>query len=89
MYNPDVALPDLLGKYIITAKVSQNRVEPFVAKIHQVFEHTFQNPKAYTPDPNDSLPPLDFSSYKNFLKSSKIRNDARSNGNYNIAFDYI
>ena len=89
LYNPDVALPDLLGKYIITAKVSQNRVEPFVAKIHQVFEHTFQNPKAYTPDSNDSLPPLDFSSYKNFLKSSKIRNDARSNGNYNIAFDYI
>lgn len=89
LYDPDVALPDLLGKYIITAKVAKNRVESFVAKIFQVFEHTFQNPKAYTPDPQDSLPPLDFSSYQNFLRSRKIRNDARSKGNYNIDFDDI
>ena len=89
LYNPDVALPDLLGKYIITAKVGKNKVESFAAKIHQIFEHTFRNPKAYIPDANDTLPPLDFSSYKNFLKSMKKRNDARSNGNFNIDLDYI
>ena len=89
LYDPDVALPDLLGKYIITAKVAKNKVEPFTAKIFQVFEHTFQNPKAYVPEPQDSLPALDFSSYENFIRSRKIRNDARSKGNYNIDFDYI
>lgn len=89
LYDPDVALPDLLGKYIMTAKVTKNKVEPFTAKIFQVFEHTFQNPKAYVPDPQDSLPALDFSSYENFIRSRKIRNDARSKGNYNIDFDDI
>ena len=89
LYNPDVTLPDLLGKYIMTAKVAKDKVEPYSAKIFQVFEHTFQNPKAYTPDPQDSLPPLDFSSYENFIRSRKVRNDARSKGNYNIDFDYI
>ena len=89
LYNPDVSLPDLLGKYIITAKVAKNRVEPFVAKIYQVFEHTFQNPKAYIPDPNDPLPQLDFSSYEKFFSSRKIRIDAISRGNVNIDFDYI
>lgn len=89
LYNPNVALPDLLGKYIMTAKVANNKVEPFTPKIPQTFEHTFQNPKAYTPSPQDSLPPLDFSSYEHFMHSRKIRNDARSKGNYNIDFDYI
>lgn len=89
LYNPDVSLSDLLGKYIMTAKVDQNKVESFVAEIYQVFEHTFQNPKAYTPDSNDSLPPLDFSSYENFFSSRKTRNDAISRGNFNIEFDYI
>ena len=89
LYNPDVALPDLLGKYIITAKVGKNKVEPFVGKIHQIFEHTFQNPKAYIPDANDTLPPLDYSSYKKFLISMKKRNDAKSNGNVNIDLDNI
>lgn len=89
LYNPDVALPDLLGKYIITAKVGPNKVERFVPEIDNVFEHTFHNPKAYKPDSTDSFPPLDFSSYENFIRSRKIRNDARSKGNYNIDFDYI
>lgn len=89
LYNPDVSLPDLLGKYIITVKVAKNKVEPFVSEIYNVFEHIFQNPKAYTPSPEDPLPPLDFSSYENFMRSRKIRNDVRSNGNFNIDFDYI
>ena len=89
LYNPDVALPDLLGKYIITAKVATNKIESFVSKISNVFEHIFHDPKAYKPDSTDSFPPLDFSSYENFIRSRKIRNDAKSKGNYNIDFDYI
>ena len=69
--------------------MGKNQVEPFVALVHQIFGQTFRNPKAYIPDANDILPPLDFSSYKNFLKSMKKRNDARSNRNFNMDFDYI
>ena len=89
LYNPNVSLSDLLGKYIITAKLSQNRIEPFVPLMSTIFEHTFQDPNAYNPDPSDPLPKLDFSNYKNFMHSLKLRNDARSKGNYNIEFDYL
>ncbi len=87
LYNSNVGLPDLLGKYILVAKFHGNVVDSFTPKIHTIFEHTFQNPKAYTPDSQDTLPPLDFSTFEKFIHSRKVRNDSKSRGNYNIDYD--
>ena len=89
LYNPNVSLPDLLGKYILVGKFAGNKIDSYIPEIRTVFEHTFHNPKAYKPDPQDPLPPLDFSSYGNFMSSRKSRNDARNKGNNNIDLDYI
>ena len=87
LYNPNVELPDLLGKYILVTKLANGESKSFIPNIQHVFEHTFANEHNSIHDPSDPLPHLDFSSYKKFIESRKRRNDAKSRGNYNIDLD--
>ena len=87
LYEPNVELTDLLGKYILVTKFSDGTSKAFIPEINYIFEHTFGSVHNSVHDSSDSLPHLDFSSYKNFILSRKKRYDAKSKGNYDIDLD--
>lgn len=75
--NNNVELPEILGKYILTTTMSNGISTSYQPSIDIVFNHTFHNASTLsTQSSNDSLPKLDFSSYKNYIASRKIRNQA-------------
>lgn len=98
LYDDPTILGDLLPKYILThdfkPEDKKEGVESLVLDIQDdetadiLFKHIFKNPKAYTPKPDDPLPPLDFSSFESFIRSRKVRMDAISRGNFDIPLDY-
>lgn len=77
--NRNVELTDLLGKYILTTTMNNGSVKSWQPPIDVVFEHTFQNATSYSsPDQNDDIPSLDFSSYENFIMSKRNRHNAQN-----------
>lgn len=73
----EVELPEILGKYILTTTISEGTSVSYQPSIDVIFNHTFHNAYVHSSQPsNDSLPPLDFSNYKSFIASRKIRNQA-------------
>lgn len=73
----EVELPEILGKYILTTTVAEGTSVSYQPSIDVIFDHTFHNAYVHSSHPPDNgLPPLDFSSYKNFMASRKIRNQA-------------
>ena len=73
----DAELPEILGKYILTTTISEDTSISYQPPIDIIFNHTFHNANIFSsPSSDDSLPKLDFSSYKNFIASKKIRNQA-------------
>lgn len=74
--DPNVELSELLAKYILVTKMKNGISVSYQPSIDKVFEHTFEFSDISTfIAPEDPAPPLDISSYKNFIKSRKIRNE--------------
>lgn len=75
--NGKVELPEILGKYILTTTISKGTSVSYQPSIDTIFEHIFHNSYVnLSPSSDDGLPPLDFSNYRNFIASRKIRNQA-------------
>ena len=75
--NPDVEISELLGKYLLVTKMNNGTSVSYQPNIATAFEHTFKySDMLQFTNPDDKYPPLDMSSYKNFIKSRKARNEA-------------
>ena len=77
--SPDIELSEILGKYILITTTVNGVSASYQPTINTVFEHTFEhsNFNLSPDDNNDAYPPLKTSSYKEFIKSRKLRNEAR------------
>ena len=87
LYNPNVELSSLLGKYIFVTKVANGKSKPYIPTINEIFEHTFRGNNNPIHDPSDPYPLLDFSSFKKYVESKKKRYDAINIGNSDLGLD--